>query len=263
MKTRTLATAAAVALFAPATQAANLSGLWLFDNPTNPAEATVGNDLIFQGTAPTFAANLADDGGNVQIGTITTAAATNANRIRADHGIAANGGGSFVNNYSIVADIFSPPGSRSSWRTLYQTNTGNSNDGDYFIRPDNDNVGVGDLTYSGSPIDETAWTRLVLTVDLTLDGGDANLYLDGALHYTHSSNPGVDGRFSLDPFLYFFTDNDGDNAPMNVAALGIYDGVLTSAEVASLGSAGDVIPEPSALLLTATAALSFLARRRR
>ena len=243
-------------------KAASLAGLWYFDNAANPAEATVGNDLFFLGVAPTYSASLADDSSNSLTGVITTAVADSANRIRSDHGIAANGGGSFVNQYSIVTDIFSPAGSRSSWRTIYQTNTANGNDGDYFIRPDNDNLGVADLTYSDSPIDETSWTRLVVTFDLTQDGGDVTTYLDGSLHHIHQPDATVDQRFSLDPSVFFFTDNDGDNAPLNVGALAIYDGVLTAGEVAALGNAGAAIPEPSTSVLLALVGCLALRRRR-
>ena len=38
-----------------------LAGLWEFDDAANPAKATFGNDLIFEGTAPTRSASVADD----------------------------------------------------------------------------------------------------------------------------------------------------------------------------------------------------------
>lgn len=243
-----------------AATAATLTGQWDFSNPANLGEATVGNDLIMEGTAPTHSAALADDSLASLNGVITTVNG-GANRIRADHGIAPNGG-SFVNQYSIVTDIFSPAGSRGSWRTIYQTNTSNGNDGDFFIRPDNDGLGVGDLGYSGSPIDESAWTRLVLTVDLTQAGGDVNSYLDGALHFAHPGDPAIDGRFSLDPFFYLFTDNDGDAAPLNVGMVAVYSGVLTPGQVASLGAAGSPVPEPSSALLLVLASAIGLRRRR-
>ncbi len=244
--------------------AATLTGLWLFDNGANPGQATVGNNLVFEGTAPTYSASIADEGATSLTGVITTAAAVSTNRIRADHGIGANGGGLFVNQYTIVADIFSPAASRGAWRTIFQTSTANGNDGEYFIRPDNDNLGSAELTYTGSPINETLWSRLVLTFDLTLAGGDAQAYLDGGLHYSHTGNLIVDGRYALDPFLYFFTDNDGDNAPLNVGALAIYDGILTPLEVSALGRAGTAIPipEPSAFAFVGLAVLAGLRRRR-
>jgi hypothetical protein len=240
---------------------ASLTGLWEFDNPGNIAQATVGTDLNISGTAPTHWASLADDNLLSLSGVITTASAVNTNLIEATHGAAPNGGGSFVNQYTIVMDIFSPTASRESWRTIYQTNTSNSNDGDYFIRPDNNRIGVAELTYSDDEIDETAWTRLVLTVDLTLSGGDVVAYANGSHFYTHPSNPGVDGRFSLDPTMFFFTDNDGDNAPLNVGVVGIYDTALTAAQVAKLGGPGDpvlAIPEPSAIVLGLLASIGFV-----
>ena len=76
----------------------------------------VGSDLAIQGTAPVYAASVADDPGSSQTGCITTAAATASNRLIATHGIAPNGGGTFVNEYTILADVFSPVASRSQWR---------------------------------------------------------------------------------------------------------------------------------------------------
>lgn len=248
-------------LLSPMVHGATLTGLWSFDNPANPGEATVGNDLIFEGTAPSYSASLSDDAGTPQSGVITTVFGP-ANRIRADHGIAPNGGGAFVNQYSIVVDLFSPAASRDSWRTIFQTNTGNSNDGEFFIRNNNNSIGVADLEYSSGEIDETSWTRLVLTFDLTQAGGDVQSYLDGTPFFSHPGDPGVDSRFSLDPFLYFFTDNDSDNAPLNVGTVAIFDGVLTPAEVTSLGVAGTAIPEPSALALLTLGGLLAIRRRR-
>lgn len=239
--------------------AANLAGLWLFDDSSNPAKATVGTDLTFAGAAPgTWSAALADDTSTSLTGVITTPAAGPANRFIATHGIAPNGGGSFVNEYTIVMDLFTPAGSRSAWRTLFQTNQANSNDGDYFIAPDN-LLGVGAISYSATALDPARWTRLVLTFDL---GTGILTYTNGSLFHTHGAGA-VDDRFSLDPTVLFFADNDGDNAPLNVGALAIYDGVLTGPEVAALGAAGAAIPEPSALLLGLAATGTLLGRRRR
>lgn len=238
--------------------AANLTGLWLFDDQANPAKATVGTNLTLTGTAPgTWSAILADDGSKSLTGVVTTPAAAQANTFVATHGIAPNGGGIYVNEYSIVVDLFSPAGSRSSWRTILQTNTGNTNDGDYFIATDN-TIGVGALTYSTSTLDPGAWTRLVLTFDL---GTAVTAYTNGAPFRNHSADL-VDDRFSLDPTVLFFSDNSGDNAPLHIGALAIYDGVLSAAEVSALGSAGAAIPEPSSLLL-GLASLGGLAGRRR
>lgn len=250
-------------------QAASLTGLWKFDNSGSLGQATVGTDLSFTGAAPgTWSASLVDDHGASLSGVITTAPAAFGNQIIASHGIAPNGGGVYVNEYTIVLDLFSPAGSRNSWRTIYQTNTGNSNDGDYFIDPATDVVGVGAMGYSAASMDETSWTRLVVTFNLESGPSDIRTYMNGTLFNVHNvPTGGLDGRFSLDPTVLFVSDNDGDNAPLNVGAIAIYDGALTAGEVAALGVAGAPIPvpEPSgvALAWVGLAAVRGVRRRRR
>jgi hypothetical protein len=79
----------------------------------------------------------------------------------------ANGGGSFTNEYTLLFDIFTPAGSaRSSWRSLFQSNTSNSNDAEYFIRNTDDKLGISaPLGYSGNAITEGSWSRVVLVFD--------------------------------------------------------------------------------------------------
>jgi hypothetical protein len=117
--------------------------------------------------------------------------------LRCTHGIGANGGGTFTNRYTIVMDILSPPGSRGSWRSLLQTNSANTNDGDYFIRTDN-RVGVGALSY-GPAIDSSSWKRLAFSVDLAnpTSASFIRTVLDGRTPFVHSPQP-RDGRFALD-----------------------------------------------------------------
>ena len=261
-----LCSLAATVWLAAGSAQAGLTGLWEFDNAGNLGLATVGTDLTFQGASPTHSASLADDHSTSLTGVITTAAANAANRILASHGASPNGGGLYVNQYTIVTDIFSPTASRDQWRTIYQTNTANSNDGDYFIRNNNDLLGSSEMNYTTNPIDETKWTRLVLTVDLSSAGNDAKTYLDGNLHFTHPPNLGLDGRFSLDPTMFFFTDEDGDNAPLNVGVVGIYDFALSAQQVALLGRAGApvlAIPEPGTFALALLASVGLVGLRLR
>lgn len=260
----------ALALFGASmapSMAATLTGLWEFSDSGNLGQATVGNNLTFAGAAPgTWSASLADDQADSLSGVITTAAATSGNQIVANHGISPNGGGAFVNQYSILFDVFSPAGSRSSWRTLFQTNTANTNDGEYFIRNNNGAIGVGDLGYSATAPDASSWSRLVLTFNLAPSGAsDVRAYIDGSLFHTHTLTGGLDGRFALDPAVLLISDEDGDNAPLNVGAIAIYDGALSPAEVSALGAAGAAIPvpEPGVSALGLAAAAGLLRRRRR
>nr|MBP8261890.1 hypothetical protein [Verrucomicrobiota bacterium] len=60
------------------------------------------------------------------------AAFTRGTFFRMTHGLGANGGGSFLNQYTLIMDVMFP--SRpTGWAVLWQTNPGNSNDGDWFI----------------------------------------------------------------------------------------------------------------------------------
>ena len=264
---------AAAAILAGNLQGATLKGLWEFNDNTNLAKATVGTDLILGGTH-TYSTSLADDASTSLSGVITTAGGTGS-YLKALHGIAANGGGSLVNQYAILVDLFSPVGSRGNYRAIFQTAaTPTTNDADYFIRNTDDKLGTTAWGYSASAIDETKWTRLVITVDLTQAGGASSpkyrTYLNGSLFHAHTGTTegAVDGRFSLYPVgnpshgIHFFADNTAaENPPMNIGAIAIYDGVLTSTEVAALGFAGSPIPEPSSALLGSLGLLVLLRRR--
>ena len=229
----------------PRPPSANLVGLWLFDRADDPGHATIGQDLAIEGDAPEWLAVQADDAGREASGVITTAAGP-ASRLRCTHGIGANGGGTFTNRYTIVMDILSPPGSRGSWRSLLQTNSANTNDGDYFIRTDN-RVGVGALGY-GPAIDSSSWKRLAFSVDLAnpTSASFIRTVLDGGTPFVHSPQP-RDGRFALDPSVLFFGDEDGENAPMHVAMVALFDGSLSLEEITALGATlpEGLYPRPS------------------
>lgn len=217
---------------------AKLTGLWEFDDPNNTAKATVGKDLVFQGIPPGWASDSVDDHGTNIKGALTTPSPARENTIHCPHGISPKRGQKYVNKYSIVADIFSPKKSRNAWRSIFQTKQANTDDGDYFIKTENNTMGTTALGYSTAEIDETKWTRLVLTFDLTSRGGDAVAYIDGKLFHRHSSDLDINGRYSLGTGLKLFADDSGDNAQISVNAFAIYDGILTAKEVAALGKAG-------------------------
>jgi len=224
--------------------AADLKGLWEFNNvgsigqgSTLPGGGSSPN-LTVEGAAPTHAASLVDTNGTTLNGVMTTMGGT-ANRLRVTHGIAANGGGSYVNEYTLLFDVFSPAGSRSSWRCLYQTNGSNSNDGEYFIRDSDDRLGRATIGYSGSALNDSQWSRIVITVDL---GSFIRVYVNGSLFHTHTSQ-GVDGGYSLDPQLLFFADESNENASLHVGTVAIWGGVLTAAEISAIGTVGGpVVP---------------------
>ena len=254
---KSLITPLLFAALATVASSATLSGLWEFNDSSNIGKATVGNNLTVRGAAPAFSITAADDFGTAMSGVITTVVGS-ANSLALAHGISPNGGGNYVNEYSIVVDMFSPASSRNAWRTIYQTNSSNSNDGDLFIRNTTNTIGTGDLSYSSGTFAEDKWVRMTITVD---NGSFYRAYIDGVLLKEYTVQP-VDGRYSLDPTVLFFADNDGDNGTLQIGSLALYNGALTSTEVAALGTAGMAIPEPTTLFLSSLATLTLLRRRR-
>lgn len=208
------------------------AGLWDFASSAAVGEPTIGPALVTQGAAPAQVASLADDGGQVLNGVLSTVGGT-ANRLSLTHGIAANGGGSYVNEYTMLFDVFSPSASRGSWRCLFQTSPANNSDGDYFIRNDNDKMGTAALVYSANALNDTRWKRVVVVADLP----SMKVYVDGTLFYTHA-NQAVDGRYALSPSVLLFADDNGENASIRVGAAAIWAKSLTATEVGALGLPG-------------------------
>ena len=166
---------------------------------------------------------------------------------RCYHDIEANGYYSnpqWVNIFTIVMDVKIPQ--LSQWYTIYQTNWPNINDGDAFIDPQG-NVGVGDTGYSMYSLVPGEWYRLAISVNL---GVHYDYYLDGQLLHNGGAQ-GFEGRFSLYPEndanqVLFFADNDGDDNPIDVGMVAIFDRDLSSDEIESIGGYGhEFEPPPS------------------
>ena len=218
-----------------ATAPPRLTGLWLFDNSGDITQASVGTNLAVAGATPAWSTNQVDNDQRRLSGVISTVGGT-ANRLVATHGIAPNGGGTKVNRYTLLMDILSPPGSYSSFRSLLQTSTSNTNDTDYYISQ-TDTMGGGGLGFTPA-IDESRWQRVVITVE---NGTSLRAYVNGALFYTHTVSA-VDGAMSLEATALFFADNNGENAPLYVGAIAMWNGPLSAADVAALGGPGGSIP---------------------
>jgi PKD repeat protein len=215
-----------------------LVGYWSFDDPNDLENASVGNDLVLVGShTPTEGPEEGDGAVNIGLGSF----------YRCYHDIEANGYYSnpqWVNIFTIVMDIKIPQ--LNQWYTIYQTNWPNSNDGDAFIDPQG-NVGVSDTGYSMYSLVPGEWYRLTISVNL---GVHYNYYLDGQLLHNGGAQ-GFEGRFSLYPAndanqVLFFADNDGDDNPIDVGMVAIFDRDLSSDEIESIGGYGhEFEPPPS------------------
>jgi hypothetical protein len=229
-----------VALFLlviPFLSAANKTGQWKFDDPTNLLKATVGANLELVGNQTVTNGTSAGDGA-IQIGV--------GSYFKATHGIPKNGGGNYVNEYTIMADIYLPD--KLSWRAIFQANRDNTNDAECFIKPTGE-VGLASTGYSTYQLNANEWYRLVISVDL---GSTYRIYLDGQLALEGKS-PAVDGSFSLElDKLLLFADNNGEDGAINVSEVDMWDGPLSESDVSALGGFGHTIgntyPNPNPIM---------------
>jgi hypothetical protein len=151
-----------------------------------------------------------------------------------------NGGGAYINQYTIVMDLF-VPGS-PDWTALFNTDPGNNNDADWYIAPDR-SVGIQALGYTGINVfNPDTWYRLAFAADL--GDGVVTYYLNGTQVFQRSGGSLLDGRFSLFstndnfPALLLFNEGDlGDNYTheLYLAGLTVVNRTLAASEVASLG----------------------------
>src|SRR6185503_8564035 len=181
---------------------------------------------------------------------------TRGTYFRVLHGFPGNGGGVYVNQFTLIMDVMFPDRSPSGGSAaLLQTNCCNDNDGDWFVNPDG---GLGVSGNFGGKIEDGVWYRIALSVDLT--GGTYTSYLDGVQvqqNLRTAPEMGVDGRFSLytptDPDAYdhffIFADDNGEDAAGFINSFQFRDSALSAEEVADLGGpSADGIPLPALII---------------
>jgi hypothetical protein len=208
-------------------------GVWEFNAP-NQNSATVGAPLEIVGSALNIT-GVSDEDGAMTIGEGSYFICT--------HGIAPNGDGAKVNEWTLLIDFSFPPSSLSDppngYNDLFQTDPTNASDADWTINSSGA-IGIGAVGYSGASGFTTqadTWYRMVVVVD---NGVRHDIYVDG-VEIFKGNQQGIDGRFSLaDTLLLFAAGNnqDGDDAPINVSTVAIWDIPLSSDEILILGYAG-------------------------
>ncbi|MBN2209840.1 MAG: metallophosphoesterase [Sedimentisphaerales bacterium] len=201
-------------------------GLWQFDDPDHLNQGTVGLDLMEVGSHNIVAGIDAEDGAveDPLVGYYIC-----------PHGIAPNGGGVYVNNWTVLMDIKVPSASLGHWMTLYQTNTANNNDGDCFIAPGG-TIGVGATGYSSNTVNSETWYRIVISVS---NGSFYRIYVNGQI-WLDGIPQVIDGRFSLDPEILFFADDSSEDYPIHCTNLATWEQALSATQVSEL--AGPTTP---------------------
>ncbi|HRZ35354.1 MAG TPA: hypothetical protein P5534_03210 [Candidatus Paceibacterota bacterium] len=156
-----------------------------------------------------------------------------------------NGGGSFVNQYTLIFDLLYPTASAAAWRALIQINDPyNTDDADLFINPTG---GIGISAQYHGVVQANTWHRIAFAFDLAAPGGPTlSKYIDGVLVNQQILGAGVDGRWALNPvdgifapMALLFTDNNADGADNQagyVSSIQVHDETLSSAYIQTLGA---------------------------
>ncbi len=236
---------------------------WNFDGNLNAATGVGTLEELTPGTPlGTFGTDLIN---GVSTGVYQFAAGNQSQGLKVLHGSGPNGGGSYVNQYTVMYDI---KWTGDGWSSLLNTNEANANDGDLFRRALADGGGMGISGQYDGTLNSNQWYRVVATFDL----GTASLkkYIDGNLAFAQTLGDGLDGRWSLystndsTPWFLIMADNDGDTTPGMLSSFGFEDRAWSEAEVLALGgptAAG--VPEPATMIALGLAGAALLRRRAR
>src|SRR6266436_2082129 len=239
-KLRLLRTTILASLFGIATVQAQVAGQWDFDSGN--LTATTGTDLSY-----------ADGGGgNTQTGTsfgsttsfaIPNIAGSPANVMKfpgsTNGGMgfnmptpAANGRGTFVDNYTFILDVLYPAGSDAKLRSLLQTDGGLVTPAADFVATSGNQIAAVDVA-SGGTVAANTWYRIGFVVTTN----DVRGYVDGNQVL---SGTGAADRFPLSPTSIALILGDGTintSAGGYVNSIQLRSSALSEGEMAALGGA--------------------------
>jgi hypothetical protein len=160
------------------------------------------------------------------------------------HGIAPNGGGTRVNQYTLIMDVLVEAVQTPTAASLLQINPTNTDDGDLFWQ--GNNFGQGEFGYNGTGQFTTGqWHRVVAAYDEAATPPVVTKYVDCIKQDDWTANQGLDNiRRALLPTAVLFGDGDQDERRrMWVNSIQIRSGKMTDAEIVALGGpSADGIP---------------------
>src|SRR5436190_588212 len=149
------------------------AGVAQWDFNGNLFSSVGGSSLVPSFAAPAASAGVTFSNVTINGQTAQVAAFTRGTWFQLTHSLGANGDGVDLNNYTLIMDVMFP--SRpTGWAVLWQTNPGNSNDGDWFINPSG---GLGISGNYGGIVQDGTWNRLALVVNSAK--GTFTSYLNG------------------------------------------------------------------------------------
>jgi hypothetical protein len=250
MKLKTVipvAAALAVVLVAPSAMAQTNVGQWNF--VTSNLNATIGSAPLSYADGPTQAGT---QFGSTAFFGISPINGTNANvmffPVSGPSGgyqlpttaLVANGGGSLVNDYTIVMDVLFPASESQQVRPLVQTDDGVITPDADFVVDTTGGIGAPPGPYTGSILPNT-WYRLGFAV--TAD--QISKYIDGVAAGNQPTG-GVDSRFALSEpgapepsgYALLFQNSTTNGAAFGyVSSIQLWNGTLSAGQMAALGAA--------------------------
>lgn len=236
------------------------AGQWDFDGGN--LNATVGSPMTYLGGAAgvtqfgtTASFGIPDIGGaSAQIMKFSSLQRPNGYGMPTPS--AANGGGSLVNDYTLLLDVFYPASSSGLIRPLIQTDDGIlTADADLIIGAGN-GIGTTSGPFFGAILPNT-WHRVAIVVHGSAQ--QIRFYIDGAeVGSTGIAEP-FDSVYALTPSgpSEILNNNTTNSTPGYVNSIQIRDVALTSGQVQALGVASadgipQVIPSVPSFLLSRT-----------
>ena len=155
----------------------------------------------------------------------------------------ANGGGSLVNDYTIIMDLLYPSSSAGRVRPLVQTDDGVITAAADLIVTSANGIGVGGGTSFGT-IAPNTWYRVAFVVNGSAQ--QVRMYIDGIDVGSAAIPDPFDSRFALSPSAtaQILNNNDTNVAPGYVNSIQLRSVALSSGQVQALGAASaDGIPQ--------------------
>src|SRR4051812_40339538 len=131
-------------------------------------------------------------------------------------GAAANGGGSQVNEWTVIMDVYYPPKSAGATRALIDTDF--SPNPEFYVNS-SDQIGFDGGAFGGA-VTTNGWHRLAFTVNTS---GVISSFVDGVKANSQNAPGGIDGRFSMGPDFYLLNGDTNQTAPGYISSLQIRD----------------------------------------
>ena len=246
---------------------------WNFDNAANPLAADVGADLQLRdpSLASYYKAGVTGQGDFASIPNIggqpagflfapyVADAESDANGaiykrlgLLLTHGLAPNGGGAKVNQYTIIMDLLWGSNGTGNGALFQFHDINNPGDGDLYWTRGTGGYGKGCCSPYNVPNTNhpaNTWARVTFAVDLAANPPVLAKYINGIKNYEAITGDRghVDSAFALNtPQIIMFGDSDNEQSDAYISSLQIREGKMTDDEVAALGGpTATGIPTPN------------------